>query len=318
MKRNRVLMLVASLAALLMSATIPARADHEIQKTLKLAPGGRFVIDADAGSATITGTKESGAKVTITSNRDDLESLFNFNFEEGPGTARVTARKKFQEHWMRNLNLHFEISVPTSTQLDVRTGGGSVKVYSIKGDSQLKTSGGSLEVSDLAGQLRAETSGGHILLREVTGNATVETSGGSIEVESLSGSFNGNTSGGPIHISRVEGDVNAETSGGSIHIEDAGGRVVAKTSGGSVEVKFDLGNDKGGELETSGGSVRAALDPKANLNIDASASGGGVRSNVPITVAGQISTSSIHGTLGSGGAELRMHTSGGSVQIEPR
>jgi DUF4097 and DUF4098 domain-containing protein YvlB len=116
----------------------------------------------------------------------------------------------------------------------------------------------------------------------------------------------------------VEGDVNAETSGGSIHIEDADGRVVAKTSGGSVEVRFDRGNDKGGELETSGGSVRAAIDPKVNLNIDASASGGNVRSELPITMVGAISHSSVHGTLGSGGAELRMHTSGGSVQIEAR
>ncbi|HEV2351776.1 MAG TPA: hypothetical protein VG028_18245 [Terriglobia bacterium] len=318
MRRNRVLLVAAGITALLAGVSIPAWADHEIEKTLKLDPGGRFVLDADAGSATITGTQESGAKVTITSNRDDLESLFNFSFEDGPGTARVTARKTFHDHWMRNLSVHFEISVPTSTQLEVKTGGGSVKVFSIKGDSQLKTSGGSVEVSDLAGQLRAETSGGHILLREVTGNVRAETSGGSIEVESLSGSFIGNTSGGPIHIARVEGDVDSSTSGGSIHIEDAGGRVVAKTSGGSVEVRFDRGNDKGGELETSGGSVRAALDPKVNLNIDASASGGGVRSDLPITVVGRISTSSMRGTLGSGGAELRMHTSGGSVQIEAR
>jgi DUF4097 and DUF4098 domain-containing protein YvlB len=318
MKRKRAFLLGASLMALLVGVSIRGRANDEIDKTLKLEPGGRFVLDADAGSVTITGTKESGAKITITSNRDDLESLFHFTFEDGPGTARVTARKTFHERWMRNLNLHFEISVPTSTGLEVRTGGGSVKVYSIKGDSQLKTSGGSLEVSDLAGQLQGETSGGHILLREVTGNVRVETSGGGMDVESLSGSFNGSTSGGPIHISRVEGDVDASTSGGSIHIDDAGGRVAAKTSGGSVEVRFDLGNDKGGELETSGGSIRAALDPKVNLNIDASASGGGVRSDVPITMTGRISTSSIHGTLGSGGAELRMHTSGGSVQIEAR
>lgn len=318
MKRNRALLLAVGMAALLAGVSIPARADHEIQKTLKLDPGGRFILDADAGSVTITGTKESGAKVTITSNRDDLESLFHFSFEDGPGTARVTARKTFQDHWMRNLSLHFEISVPNSTQLETRTGGGSIKVYSIKGDSQLRTSGGSVEVSDLAGQLKAETSGGHILLREVTGNVRAETSGGSIEVDSLSGTFNGNTSGGPIRISRVEGDVDASTSGGSIHIEDAGGRVVAKTSGGSVEVKFDRGNGKGGELETSGGSVRATIDPKVNLNVDASASGGDVRSGLPITMVGTISRSSMHGTLGSGGAELRMHTSGGSVQIEAR
>ena len=160
--------------------SIPARADREIEKTLKLDPGGRCVLDADAGSVTLTGTSEAGAKVIITSNRDDLESLFNFNFEDGPGTAGVTARKTFHDHWLKNLSMHFEVRVPSATQLELKTGGGSVKVYGIKGDSDLKTSGGSVEVSDLAGKLRVETSGGNISLREVTGDARVGTSGGSM------------------------------------------------------------------------------------------------------------------------------------------
>lgn len=318
MNKTRIASLFVALIVLLAALSIPARADREIEKTLKLDPVGRFVLDADAGSVTITGTSEAGAKVIITSNRDDLESLFNFNFEDGPGTARVTARKTFHDHWLKNLSMHFEVRVPSATQLELKTGGGSIKVYGIKGDSDLKTSGGSVEVSDLAGKLRVETSGGHISLREVTGDARVETSGGSIGVTSLSGSLHGNTSGGPIRISRVDGDVEAETSGGSIHIEGAGGRVIAKTSGGSIEVSFDRGNAKGGELETSGGSVHAALDPSVNLTLDASASGGGVRSDLPITVMGRVSTSSLRGSLGSGGAELRMHTSGGSIQIGAR
>ncbi|MHB8653041.1 MAG: DUF4097 family beta strand repeat-containing protein [Terriglobia bacterium] len=318
MNRNRIAFLFAGMVVLLAAVSIPARADREIEKTLKLDPGGRFVLDADAGSVTITGTSEAGAKVIITSNRDDLASLFNFNFEDGPGTARVTARKTFHDSWLKNLSMHFEIRVPTTTQLELKTGGGSIKVYGIKGDSDLKTSGGSVNVSDLAGRLNVATSGGGISLREVTGDARVGTSGGSIDVASLSGSLHGNTSGGPIHISRVDGDVDAETSGGSIHIEGAGGRVIAKTSGGSIEVSFDRGNAKGGELETSGGSVHAALDPRVNLTVDASASGGGVRSDLPISRVGRVSTSSLRGSLGSGGAELRMHTSGGSIQIAAR
>ena len=318
MNKNRITSIFVGCVVLLAAMSIPARADREIGKTLRLDPGGRFVLDADAGSVTITGTSEAGAKVIITSNRDDLASLFNFNFEDGPGTARVTARKTFHDHWLKNLSLHFEVRMPSATQLELKTGGGSIKVYGIKGDSDLKTSGGSVEVSDLAGKLKAETSGGSISLREVTGDARVETSGGSIQVASLSGSLHGNTSGGPIHISRVDGDVDVETSGGSIHIEGAGGRVIAKTSGGSIEVNFDRGNAKGGELETSGGSVHAALDPGVNLTLDASASGGGVRSDLPIARVGQISNSSLHGSLGSGGAELRLHTSGGSIQIAAR
>jgi hypothetical protein len=318
MKMKRVAPMLLGLIVLVAAVSISAQAEREIERTLKLDPGGRFVLDSDAGSVTVTGTSGSGVKVVITSNRDDLESLFKFDFEDGPGTARVTGRKTFHEHWLKNLSLHYEIRVPTSTQLELKTGGGSINVYGIKGNSDLRTSGGSVEVSDLAGRLTAHTSGGSITLREVTGDARVDTSGGNIEVTSLSGSLHGNTSGGTIHMSRVDGDIDVGSSGGSINIEDAGGRVIAKTSGGSVDVKFDRGNDKGGELETSGGSVRAAIDPKVNLTLNASASGGGVQSDLPITLVGRISNSNLHGSLGSGGAELRMHTSGGSIQIEAR
>jgi hypothetical protein len=320
MKTRRVEFYFLCLTLVLTAMSVPALADHQIQRTLKLNPGGRFVLDSDAGSVTINGSSQSGANVVITSDRDDVESLFHFVFEDSGGTARVTARKTFSGHfgWPHNLNLHYEISVPNSTQLEVRTGGGSVRVSSIKGDSTLRTSGGSMEIADLSGELNAETSGGSIALREVTGNSHVETSGGSIEATSIIGALRGHTSGGSIRVSRVDGDVDVGTSGGPIRIDDAGGRVIARTSGGSVEVRFDRGNSKGGELETSGGSVRVALDPKVNLNIDATSSGGGVRSDLDITTSGRISTSSLHGSIGSGGAELRLHTDGGSVVIESR
>src|SRR5207247_2401477 len=166
-----------------------------------------------------------------------LQDLLEFSFEDGPGTARVTARRRHHLNW-HNLSVHYEIRVPTETQLDLRTGGGSMRVASIHGDSELKTSGGSMEVTGLEGRLSANT------------------------------------------------------------------------SGGGVEGVFDKGKSRGGEVETSGGSIRVAVDPSVNLTLDASASGGGVSTDLPITVQGRISSSSVHGTLGAGGESLRLHTSG--------
>ena len=70
-----------------------------------------------------------------------------------------------------------------------------------------------------------------------------------------------------------------------------------------------------GNLETSGGSIEIAIDPAANLNLDASTSGGSVSSDLPVRVVGTISHTSMHGSIGSGGEELRLHTSGGSIHI---
>jgi DUF4097 and DUF4098 domain-containing protein YvlB len=68
-------------------------------------------------------------------------------------------------------------------------------------------------------------------------------------------------------------------------------------------------------LESSGGSIEVAIDPSANLDLDASTSGGSVSSDLPVRVVGTVSHSSMHGSIGSGGEELRLHTSGGSIHI---
>ena len=294
MRKLSILLLAALITPAL--ATL-AEASSRIEKNLKLEPKGRFVLESDVGSVTLTGASSSGAKVVITSDRDDLEGLYNINFEESPGSASVTVRRKDHFGWSEHRSVHFEVEVPSQTQTEIRTGGGSIRLSNLRGDSQLKTSGGPIDVSGLSGKLDAKTSGGPIHLQEVDGDARVDTSGGKIEVASLDGALSAHTSGGPIRVDRVTGYVEA------------------KTSGGPISVNLGRGNTHGGVLETSGGSIEVEVDQHANLEIDASTSGGSVTSDLPIRVVGKISSSSLHGSLGSGGETLRLHTSGGSIHI---
>ncbi|TAM83984.1 MAG: hypothetical protein EPN47_04035 [Acidobacteria bacterium] len=292
MKTRRMGLLMVAL----MVISVAAFADSRIEKTLTLAPGGKFVLQTDSGSVTVTGSNASDARIVITSNRDDLQSLFNFDFNSSNGLAQVTARKKTLQ-WFSNVNLHFDVTVPSQTGLSIKTSGGSVKVTSLQGEQDLRTSGGSIDASEVRGNLVAHTSGGSINVRDVTGNADLGTSGGGITVNSLNGSLQAGTSGGPIHVDGVTG------------------RAIAHTSGGSIQAAFARGNNQGGELTTSGGSIHASLDPAANLDIDASTSGGSVSTDMPLRVQGTISHSKVHGTLGSGGQTLLLHTSGGSIRI---
>lgn len=319
MKQRNTLALLAALAvAAILVLPRPALADYHSQKTMKLEPGGRFVIDLAVGSVTLTGTSESGARIEITSNHDDFEQLFELSFQESPGEARVVVRKKYNFHWPNRLWAHFVIEVPADTQTDVKTSGGSVEISRLRRDADLNTSGGSIKVSEFSANLRAHTSGGTIALQEVSGNAKVDTSGGAIEGDTVSGTLDARTSGGSIRLDKVTGDLLAHTSGGSIRINDAGGKVDASTSGGSVDVAFAKGNARGGEVETSGGGIRVALDPSVNLDLEADTSSGRVVSDLPITTSGTISSSHLHGKIGSGGETLRVHADGGPIHIEAR
>jgi hypothetical protein len=300
MNRSRSHLMLAAAAVAVLSC-LPALADTRIEKNLKLDPGGKLTVDADAGSLTVTGSSSTGAHIVLTCDKDDFESRFDVKFEELPGEVRITLKKKDSltswSSWFSNSKLRFEIQVPTKTATRLETGGGHVKVASLEGDSNVETSGGHIEVSDLQGNLTAETTGGHIAIKKISGTAKVETSGGHIEA------------------SGVVGNLSAETSGGHIEIRGAKGRVDADTSGGHVEVSFAKGNAHGGKIESSGGGITVGVDPNVDLAIDASTSGGSVRTEIPVKFVGKVNGSSIKGTLGKGGETLYVHTSGGSVTI---
>jgi hypothetical protein len=287
----------------LLAIAVPAWADAQIQKTLKLDPGGRFVLEADEGSVDLVGSDQTGANVVVTSYRDDLQRQVDLSFEEDAGIVRVRERRRYWnplEFLFDPLGLHYEIRVPKSTTLEIRTGGGAIKVDSIVGYAELKTSGGPIEMSNLIGDVHAHTSGGSIQAQQIRGEIEVQTSGGRIEADS------------------IDGGLMADTSGGEIRINGVTGRVRAHTSGGSISATLSKGNAKGGDLDTSGGSVYVKVDPDVNLNVDASSSGGGVRYGIPLRgVDSSWSRDVVRGTLGSGGDLLRVHTSGGSVVLEP-
>lgn len=313
-------LLAAATVFLIQAAAFSLMAETRIEKNLELAPGGKLILEADAGSVDLRGTSKSGAHILVTSAYDDVKDRYDFKFEENGGTVRIVVKKKGGSSWFSWLRSShspsFEIEVPTRTELDLQTGGGHIQIDAIKGDVGLETSGGHIQVTKLTGNLKAHTSGGHIALHDVDGDANIETSGGHIEVTSLDGTLTSHTSGGHMEIKNVTGDIEASTSGGSIQIEGAGGRVAADTSGGSVDVSFTKGNAKGGTIESSGGGITVGIDPGVNLTIDADTSGGRVNSDLPVTFEGSRSRSSLRGSIGKGGKPLKIHTSAGSIQIQ--
>jgi hypothetical protein len=296
MKSYRILgVLVAGLA--LMALAVPALAESRIEKNLELAPGGQFTLESDSGSVSVTGASHPGVHIVITSEKNDLNDEMEFTFTSNAGVANVTARRKHDSFWSHGISAHFEIEIPTQTRTEIHTGGGSISVSGLKGQSEIKTSGGPIDVMGLDGNLEAYTSGGSIHIREVTGDAHVATSGGPIDAEELEGTLKAHTSGGGIRINRVSGYVEAKTSGGPIH------------------ATYSPGNTHGGDLDTSGGSIDVAIDRSANLNLDAETSGGSVSSDLPVRMVGTVSHTHLQGAIGSGGEELHLRTSGGSIHV---
>lgn len=305
-------------AVAMLAAGLSSAAESRMEKTLRLDAGGRFSLDTDMGSVTVTGTAAPGARLVITSKRHDLAELLRFSFREEPGSVSITARRRHGQlfGWFSSQRdaVHWEVQVPEETRVEIKSSGGAIRIASLTSDARLETSGGAIAVRSLVGDLDAHTSGGGIGLDRIRGRMRVETSGGGIRGAELDGPIDAETSGGSVELERVAGDIHAHSSGGGIHIREAGGRVEADTSGGGIEATFARGNARGGSLSTSGGGIRVAVDPSVGLRIDAS--GTSVHADIPITVRGAISRGKLQGTLGAGGELLRLHTSGGGVRIQ--
>jgi hypothetical protein len=289
-------------------AALPAAAGDRIEKSLKLAPGGRLYVEADSGQVAVTGSADGGATVVVTSKTQDLEERWALAFEETPGQLRVTSKRKGPGGgtllgWLTgsasNNAPKFEIRVPRETQVSVRTAGGAIHLASLEGAATLETAGGSIKIL------------------EVTGDTTASTAGGSIDVSKLVGDLSAETAGGSVRVSGVTGNARVETAGGSISLEGVGGHVQAATAGGSIDAGLESANSLGGRLKTSGGSIRLRIDPAANLLLQASSSGGTVSNEVPMASVTRKTRTVLEGTLGKGGAELVLESRGGSVRIEP-
>ena len=306
-------------AVVLLFVAAPVSAEFRLERRLALEAKGIFALEADGGSVVLTGDSTSGALVTITSRRDDIDRFYDFQFAESAGSVRVTAKRRgltgFLFGGWLGASPRFVVHVPRTTAIDINTSGGPITASGLAANARVRTSGGPIDIADIEGNVDGHTSGGPIDLRKIAGNVIAHTSGGSIEITDVGGNARVDTSGGPIDIDGVTGDLYADTSGGGVDIRRAGGRVEAHSSGGPVSVGFATGNSRGGILSTSGGGVHAEIDPAVKLSIDASTSGGGVTSDVPVTTVGAISRQALRGDINGGGALLRLRSSGGGIRI---
>lgn len=144
---------------------------------------------------------------------------------------------------------------------------------------------------------RVRTTNGDVEITGRFGEAEVGTTNGDVRLESASGKCLAHTTNGDIHIANFKGPVEAGTTNGSVHLDvrtfEAG--IVAHTTNGSITLKI-------------GGDV--------NANFRAHTTNGHIRTDFPITIKGVInSRRTLEGTLGSGGPEIDLRTTNGSITL---
>ena len=174
----------------------------------------------------------------------------------------------------RYSGVDFEITVPTTVDVEVGTSNGRIEVADVAGVLELVTSNGAIEVSNAIGEVDASTSNGTIEVETFEGVLDLGTSNGRIEMENVIGVVDARTSNGRIAFSGmlVDGiDHRMATSNGRIDIalrSDASLIIEARTSNASISTDLPLIGD------TEGKEWSAVLNPPATATLTLETSNG--------------------------------------------
>ncbi|MFZ2323666.1 MAG: DUF4097 family beta strand repeat-containing protein [Ignavibacteriaceae bacterium] len=232
-----------------------AKVLHE--KTFKISPGKKLLVNAASGDVQITAWDKSEVYVKVIGN-DNAADKFDFSFNANSEEVKVDAEKKDGWSWFSNIKLKFEIKVPANFNVYTNTSGGDIKIGGVKGGITLKTSGGDIWGDRFEGNFNAKTSGGDITLFCSNAKIDANTSGGDIDIE-----YMGTNKG-----------IELKTSGGDIKIkvpQNIDADVDLRTSGGDVECNMNLNNVK----RLSDSKIIGSLN-KGGVPLNAHTSGGDI------------------------------------------
>ncbi|MEX2571017.1 MAG: DUF4097 family beta strand repeat-containing protein [Gemmatimonadota bacterium] len=142
-----------------------------------------------------------------------------------------------------------------------------------------------------------------------------QTTNGSVIADNLSGHVMAYSTNGDVEIDGGR-TVHARTTNGSVTIRSAG-EADARTTNGRIRAYLQSLDGSGPlNFSTTNGSITLGLPASANVNVDASTTNGRISSDLPITVTGSIGRNRLAGTIGSGGREIRLRTTNGSIDLQ--
>lgn len=122
---------------------------------------------------------------------------------------------------------------------------------------------------------------------------------------------------GSIEVRSVAGDVKAGSTNGRLTLDGVSGRVDGSTTNGSISARLtDAVEFKGMDLRTTNGSIKVSCPADISADVYAHTTNGSIKTDFPVTVQGGFMSKSLEGKINSGGPEIRLHTTNGSVHID--
>jgi DUF4097 and DUF4098 domain-containing protein YvlB len=251
----------------------------------------------------------------------------------------------------RRVDTDLDIYAPRNAAVQVSNARGNVTVRDRTGDLLLNTAHGDVEVSGIQGDVKVNLRRGELRADNIDGNVDFSGSGNGVTISNATGvaSVNGEIYGSinlsriqkgvrfhsarsDMEIARLDGDMNLDhgdlrvnsaagpsrivTRAKDIQLSGVSGDLQVQDSNGDVEVRAANAPVGNISVDNKKGDLRVVLPASAGFNVNARTYGGDISTDFPeLRVNSAGSQSSINGTVGKGGPEVRLNTEHGDIEI---
>ncbi|MDQ3011964.1 MAG: DUF4097 domain-containing protein [Acidobacteriota bacterium] len=194
---------------------------------------------------------------------------------------------------------------------------GDIKLEKIGGRAVARASSGAVWVNDVGGDVQADSVTDDVTVTNVRGYVRANATSGSLIIRNASEGVRGRAISSPITISDCKGAIDAGSVSGSITLTNIDSHeVVAKSTSGDIRFTGKLQDGGRYEFESFSSGVVLILPPDSQFNLTAKTHGGSINTEFPVQLTRTTGGSLMSGTVGKGGAELRVASFSGSVQIK--
>ena len=307
------LALVVGLALVAGLAMARERYEEKFEKTEALAKDGKVYLSNISGDNVIKTWKENQVRIlalkvsqasTAAKAKENAGEVTIEVTREGDTLRIETKYPKRRTPWggdSVNVSVDYEVWVPE---------GASAEVRSVSGDVRVAPVGGRVRVSCVSGDVRLLGAAG----------ADVDLVSGDLRVENIAGDAYVKAVSGDIRLTGIKGSVGAESVSGDIELK--GVSEAASVSGKSVSgsMTYEGVIKPGGryELKAHSGTVRMTIPASSSFDLEADTFSGVIDSEFEIQVSGKISPREVRGTVGKGGATVRLKTFSGDIELKKR
>ena len=148
---------------------------------------------------------------------------------------------------------------------------------------------------------------------------SLETSNGEVRVRGTRGDVEAVTVNGDLEVTSVSGFLELETTNGEIRLGGLRGGAKAQTTNGGITADFVSVSDQGVvDLGTTNGNVDVTLPSGLGATFEATTTNGRVSvSGFEIKTRGTLTSKSVLGVIGAGGARVALRTTNGNIDVAP-